>query len=277
MNIKTLLQLSTQQLHAVCDTPRLEAEVLMAKVLGLSRSELYIHSLQELSLEQERQFKDFIQRRLDKEPLAYLVGEKEFWSQPLKVTPDTLIPRPDTEALVEWVLKHFSASCALKVADLGTGSGAIALALASERPHWKITATDRSSAALAVAQFNATHLKLNALEFIQGDWCHALDDSNYDLILSNPPYIEANDPHLLELAYEPQEALVAEEGGLADLKKIIIDAHNYVRPGGYLVLEHGYTQSKAVQVLLEQQAYSSIQTHFDLNQQPRFTSAQKHD
>jgi len=194
---------------------------------------------------------------------------KEFWSLNLLVTTDTLIPRPETELLVELALKKLPLEHAM-LADLGTGSGAIALAIANERPKWRIHATDISSPALQLAQLNAEHLELtNHLTWHQGNWCQALGFKlleQFDAIISNPPYIAPRDPHLrqAELHFEPKIALIAEDNGLRDLQIIIITAKNYLRCGGYLLLEHGHTQAQAVQNLLQKNNYDGIETWQDL-------------
>ena len=273
MTLSALLnQLGQQLLHKV-ENPRLEADLLVAHVLKLSRAELYMRSNDTLSEEQINTILLLVARRTKQEPMAYILGHKEFWSLNLKVTPATLIPRPETEALVEWILDKFSNSANLKVADLGTGSGAIALALASERPLWKITATDASSSTLKIAQENAASLNIDSIEFRLGNWCEAFLDTHYDLIISNPPYIAENDPHLAALTYEPSSALIAKNSGLSDLTELIREAKNYLNEQGVLVLEHGFEQGPAVRKLFSEYGYDKIATQCDLGRQERFTTA----
>ena len=274
MNIASLLKQLNQKLQMVTNIPQLEAELLLAQVTQLSRAQLHAYSDRNLTTEELAALNNLLERRLNQEPIAYILGYKEFWSKSLHVTKDTLIPRPETENLVEWILNHFSKSQNLTVADLGTGSGAIAIALASEHPQWQITATDYNPNTLAVAQENAMQFQLNNIQFRLGDWFQALIHNDYDLIVSNPPYIAENDPYLPNLAHEPKAALVAKDSGLADLTILIRDAKNYLKPNGVLVLEHGYEQGAEVRQLLQKKNYKNIQTHRDLSGLERFTSAQ---
>lgn len=272
MKISTLLNTTTQALNSVADNPRLEAELLIAHALKLERAQLYAHSTDELSIMQEALVAQLVERRLHHEPIAYIVGHKEFWSLNLLVNSNTLIPRPETESLVEWILVHLPKD-KLSIADLGTGSGALALALAHERPLWEITATDNSEAALTVAKNNAKQLGLNHIEFRLGHWCDALIKKEYAAIISNPPYIAEHDSHLSKLKHEPTSALISKNQGLADLEKIISTAAPYLAKKGYLILEHGFDQGSAVRALLHQYNFTSIETRLDLNGQERFTTA----
>jgi len=245
--------------------PRLEAEILLAHVLKKPRSYLYSHPEKILSSQQLQLIKHYLQRRIDGEPIAYILGEKEFWSLSLEVNKHTLIPRPDTELLVEQVLKIIPANMKKTIVDLGTGSGAVALALARECPNCLIVATDLSAEALQIAKRNAKRLGLNNIEFYQGEWCAALPPTLYDIILSNPPYIPENDPHLLQgdLRFEPQQALVAGKDGLNALRSIVPQAKNFLQAGGYLFFEHGYDQGEAVRKLLLQHEFTDIVTAKD--------------
>jgi release factor glutamine methyltransferase len=209
-------------------------------------------------------------------PIAYLIGTKGFWNFDLKVTADVLVPRPETELLVEIILEHLDSKKQL-IADLGTGSGAIALALASERPEWQLVATDSSQAALNLAEENAKNLQLNNIEFRQGSWAAALKRENFDAIVSNPPYIDKGDTHLKQgdVRYEPVQALVAEDQGLADLKQIAAQALDKLKPGAILLMEHGYQQGEAVRHLLTQSGYNEIQTYKDLAGLERATMARR--
>jgi len=276
MSIRELLKEIQAQLNPVSDTPKLDAELLLMHSLQKSRTYLYTYSKTILTDKQSSILERILHRRLQGEPIAYILGYKEFWSLPIEITHDTLIPRPETEHLVEWALHHLSKKEKLDVADLGTGSGAIALALAKERPNWKITATEKSIKAIIVAQHNAKQKKKKNIGFYlnQGDhWCDGLPHSHYAAIISNPPYIAENDKILADfvLQYEPHSALIAKQQGLAELIKIIIEATHYLLPGGWLILEHGYNQANSVQDLMQHENYQAIQTHRDLAGHQRFT------
>lgn len=271
-SVKQLLQVATERLHA-SESATLDAQLLMLHVLQTSREALLAWPDRQLDYEQLEHFESLVCRREQGEPIAYITGYKSFWTLDLRVSPAVLIPRPDTECLVEWVLKHQAKEDYYRVADLGTGSGAIALALASERPHWEITATDISTATLAVAIENAEANQIKNIEFRQGTWCSALPSHDYDLIISNPPYIAATDPHLLanDLQYEPQQALVADNHGLEDLFLIAEQAVEHLNPNGALLLEHGFEQGPAVRDKLQQLGYQRIETLHDLAENERAT------
>jgi release factor glutamine methyltransferase len=254
---------------------RRDAEILLAHCLGKPRSALLAHPEASVCAQVTQQFADLLQRRTQGEPVAYLLGEKEFWSLPLKVTPDVLVPRPETEILIETVLAATARASRLLVLDLGTGSGAIALALAQERPNWNITATDRYPAATAIARDNATRLGL-CVELITGEWFQPLGGRRFDLIVSNPPYIAADDPVLAtpELTFEPQAALVAGPTGIEALAQIAARSPPHLTEGGRIVLEHGFDQAPRVRSLLETAGFSTIRTHRDLAGHERVTAAQ---
>lgn len=264
---------AARHLAATTDTPRLEAEALLAHALGTRRAYLFAWPERPLDAPAQARFADLLERRLRGEPLAYLTGEREFWSLRLQVTPDVLIPRPETELVVELALRLRPRATPQPVADLGTGSGAIALALASEAPAWQITATDRSEAALAVARRNAERLGLTNVEFALGDWCTALTRTDYALIVSNPPYIAQGDPHLERsgLPFEPRTALASGDDGLDALRSICATAGDYLIDGGWLILEHGASQGPSVQSLLQAHGFVEIATHADLAGLPRAT------
>ncbi|KAA0876557.1 peptide chain release factor N(5)-glutamine methyltransferase [Nitrincola tapanii] len=241
------------------ESPRLDAELLLSAVLEQERSYLFTWPERVLTPAQIQAYQQLLCRRQAGEPIAYLLGKASFWTLDLEVSSATLIPRPDTETLVEWVLAHYDAR-PYRVADLGTGTGAIALALASERPSWSLCASDRIPEALALAQRNAERLQLTQqIEFCLGSWCQALT-GKFDLILSNPPYIDAEDPHLQQgdVRFEPLSALVAPEQGLADIRELAEQAPEYLRPGGRLLLEHGWQQAAQVRTLLLALGYQEV-------------------
>jgi release factor glutamine methyltransferase len=262
-----LLQAAHEQLVAVTDQPLLEAEILLQYVLGVSRSHLRAWPEQAVTIEQARLFQSYVARRLQKEPIPYITGQHEFWSLPLAVTTATLIPRPETELLVEKVLTLFpDKQSAIRLADLGTGSGAIALALASERSNWGICAVDVSQSALQIASENAQTLGLKNISFYLGSWCTALPDLAFNVIVSNPPYIAETEwaDYAAGLQFEPRSALVAGADGLDDIRTIISDAKRYLLPGGYLLIEHGYQQAKAVQAIFLASGYQQVDSMADL-------------
>jgi release factor glutamine methyltransferase len=274
LELAILLQWGKQELIATSETSGLDAEILLANVLNVSRSYLLAFSEREITPDESALFRKLIQQRKQGIPIAYLTGQREFWSLDLRVTPDTLIPRPETELLVELVLCEQNHSEKI-LADLGTGSGAIALAIAHERPAWKIYATDFSEKALQVAQLNAERLQLKNVIFQQGSWCAALPKIKFDIIVSNPPYIAFNDPALESnvLRYEPQSALIAAENGLAALRCIVMEAKAYLQPKGKLMLEHGSEQGALVRSLFAEEGYQDIETYRDLAGFERVTLA----
>lgn len=244
-------------------------------VLEKPRSFLHAWPEKTLARQDKSKFLQLVERRLNGEPVAHITGEKEFWSRPLRITADVLIPRPDTELLVEKTLEIIPPSATFEIADLGTGSGAIAIALATERRECKITATDNSAQALLIAQQNCQALNINNVRCLKSDWCDLLEHKDYDIIVSNPPYIAENDPHLLQgdLPREPITALISGTDGLDDIKIISHQARLHLKTGGSLMLEHGYNQKEQVHNILEKLGYADIQCHHDLAGQPRVTSA----
>ncbi len=245
---------------------RNDAEALLSAVIDQSVATFIAHPQQPISEDEVADFQSLLERRARGEPVAYLLGQKEFWSLTLNVTPDVLIPRPETELLVEEVLAHAARHKVADILELGTGSGAIAVALAGELPQCAIVATDISAAALEVAKRNAQPLGWERIEFCSGDWFDAVAARRFDLIVSNPPYIAPDDPHLQQgdVRFEPDSALVSPPNGLADLERIIIGTPGYLNAGGTLLLEHGYDQSAAVRALLKQNSFVSIVTRRDL-------------
>ena len=271
ITIKQALRMAS---HAIAgsDTVQLDAELLLASALGKSRTYLYTWPEQVLSPSERSYFESVLERRVMGEPVAYILGTRDFWTLTLRVNRHVLIPRPETELLVETALALVTSQDA-RIADLGTGSGAIALALASERPAWNIVATDMSTAALSLASDNATVLKIPNVEFRQGSWCEALPLTLFDLIASNPPYIDSADAHLTQgdLRFEPRSALVASDGGLADIRMLCSQAPQCLKPGGWLLLEHGWTQGQAVAAIMQSNGLESVQTLKDLNDNDRVT------
>ncbi|UZD55466.1 peptide chain release factor N(5)-glutamine methyltransferase [Caldimonas aquatica] len=260
---------------------RLDAQLLLLHALGRDtggggRAWLLAHDADPLPADAARRYDTLVQRRARGEPLAYLVGWREFYGLRLEVNPDVLVPRPDTETLVEWALDCLPRPpAAPQVLDLGTGSGAIALALAHAAPHAHVTGTDCSGKALAVARRNAERLGL-AVRWREGRWFEAVArDEVYDLIVSNPPYIAEGDPHLPALAHEPRSALAAGPHGLNDLATIVADARAHLRAGAWLLLEHGHDQAEAVQRLLREHDYADVATRSDLAGRPRCTGGRR--
>lgn len=245
--------------------PALDAEVLLAHALNRPRSHLYAWPEQAPDADAQARFDHLMRRRAQGEPLAHLTGRREFWSLTLEVSAASLVPRPETEGVVSLALALVHKPRA-RIADLGTGSGAIALALAGERPGWQLIATDQSRAALHIAQANALRLGSGNVHFAQGDWCKSLDLPCFDAIVANPPYVCSDDALLTTapLCFEPRAALDGGADGLDALRCIIADAPDHLCPGGWLVLEHGRDQGRAVRALLAAHAYREVQTHPDL-------------
>jgi release factor glutamine methyltransferase len=269
-DVRNMLAAATQQLG-----DRAEAELLLLHVVKQPRSWLFTHADDDLDLDVQTAYADLLERRARGEPVAYITGSRGFWSLELEVTPATLIPRPETELLVELALQRLPRDSACAVADLGTGSGAVALALASERPCCRVTATDASEAALEVARRNAARLGIGNVVFAQGDWMAPLGDARFELIVSNPPYIEAGDAHLArgDLRFEPPTALASGNDGLDDIRRIVASAREHLLPGGWLLFEHGWNQGDAARALLDQAGYTDVFTAQDLEQRDRVSGA----
>jgi release factor glutamine methyltransferase len=277
LSIQDALKYAHETLAEGNDNFMLEAALLLAHVLGVTRTHLHTRPEQLLRESQRQAFFDFIARRKAGEPVAYLLGHREFWSLDLIVNKHTLIPRPETESLVEAALMLIPQQAESHVLDLGTGSGAIALAIASERPQCKIIATDLCPRALEVARTNAERLNLSNVEFREGSWFTPFCDERFDIIVSNPPYVAEHDPHLAkgDLPAEPSLALVAGANGMEMLTAIAQQAPHYLQEGGWLLMEHGYDQAAGVAALLNKANYRHVRTWRDLAGHERITSGQR--
>ncbi|AHM73650.1 peptide chain release factor N(5)-glutamine methyltransferase [Yersinia hibernica] len=273
MNYQQWLSLTAAR-FSQSDSPKRDAEILLSFVTGRARTYLLAFGETVLTAEQLAALAPLAARRELGEPIAYLVGEREFWSLPLSVSSATLIPRPDTECLVEQALAHI-ANTPCRILDLGTGTGAIALALASERPDCTVVGVDIKAYAVALARHNAEKLAIDNVHFLQSRWFDSVA-GRFALIVSNPPYIDANDPHLNEgdVRYEPHSALVAPAEGMADLIEIIHQSPGYLETGGWLMLEHGWQQAEAVQNHLNNTGFSAVMTYKDYGNNDRVTLGQ---
>ncbi len=271
MNISQLLQ-SAVQLNHLSDTSRLDCELLLCYLLDVDRTYLKTWPDRELSETIEEQFQQLLQRRIIGEPVAYLIGTQGFWTLDLKVSADTLIPRPETELLVEAALELELPQQA-KVLDLGTGTGAIALALATEQSRWQVSAVDLMPGAVQLAKENCQRCQLENVEIFQSHWFADIAPQSFDLIVSNPPYIETDDAHLTQgdVRFEPASALVSGPQGLDDLRLLVAQSVNYLVDCGWLIVEHGYQQGPAVRDLFEQAGFALVETRVDLNNLERIT------
>lgn len=270
MQIKDALKLHSK-LTSVSDSPQLDIEYLLCHVLGKSGSYLYTWPDRELSEVQQEQLSRYLERRLKGEPIAHIIGSRGFWSLDLEVSTNTLIPRPDTEILVEKALELCQKKKA-RVADLGTGTGAIALALASEQPGWDIVASDFVPEAAELAERNRLRLRFDNVQVLEGSWFEP-HSGTYDLIVSNPPYIDPDDPHLAQgdVRFEPLSALTADHNGMADIELIADQARDYLKKEGCLIFEHGYDQGEQCRSLLQRLGYTGVGTQQDYGQNDRVT------
>jgi release factor glutamine methyltransferase len=283
MTVRTLLHQAQQALMHTSSTPRLDADILMMHCLKQPRGFLYHHDHLTLTTAQRTAFTSYLKRRLSGEPIAYITGEKEFWSRRFIVTPQTLIPRPETEHLVEWALNRLPGNQSLHIAELGTGCGAIAITLSLEQPKWHINATEYSQAALTIARKNAQALGAEHIFFYHNPhcdhWCCPLPQNiKFSAIISNPPYLSLDDTDIQQnvLHYEPVSALLAKNNGLAALTAIIREAKDYLTADGYLALEHGHQQAANVQKIMHHYGYQAIQTYRDLCHHDRLTVGVQH-
>ena len=274
---KGLVDDATKQIYSQSDTPRIDAEVLIQHVTGQSMAWLIAYGDTPASAEHIKSFYELVRRRGHGEPVAYIIGVRDFWTLTLKVDENVLIPRPDTEALVDSALESLARDQSLDVLDLGTGSGAIALSIAKERSMAKVIATDLHDGALNVAKANAVDNDINNVEFRQGGWFEPIDGKEqFDLIASNPPYVEPGDAHLSQgdLRFEPITALVAGNQGLADLHNIIENAPRFLKDGATLIVEHGYNQAEQVAEAFSKNGFQHIELVKDINDLPRCTRGQ---
>lgn len=269
--VADILQHGVRTLMRSSDSPRLDAELMLGKVLGLSRSALIARGGDRVSGDEQRTFMELLDRRLSGAPVAYLTGTREFWSLPLAITPAVLVPRPETEMLVQHALNLIPMERPSSVLDLGTGSGAIALAIASERPRAQVTGVDISAPALDVALQNSRNLGFSNIEWRLGSWFDAVPGGRFDLVVANPPYVADDDPALAKLSKEPAVALNCGPTGLEALSAIAANAAAHLHERGWLILEHGSDQAPQVAQLLELHGFSSIRSHLDLSRKPRVT------
>ncbi|MBC7982389.1 MAG: peptide chain release factor N(5)-glutamine methyltransferase [Candidatus Obscuribacterales bacterium] len=271
------LKTAVAQLHGVSDSPQLDAEILLHAVTGMHRARAYARPEELLTREQLEDLQVVLARRQRGEPIAYITRVQEFWSMPLVVSPAVLIPRPETELLVERALELVPLNQPSRVLDMGTGSGAIALAIACARPHAQVLAIDVSDAALAIAATNLTNLKVRNLELRRSDWYSAVVGERFDLIVSNPPYVAADDPALAPsvAAFEPRHAVIAGESGLEAIERIVSQAAGHLLPQGCLALEHGWKQGTEVRGLLVRAGFSRVRSHRDLAGHDRVTEGHR--
>lgn len=273
LRIDTALARATDALGKASESPRLDAELLLARALDVSRSFLVAHADEEFDSAAGERFQSAVDQRADGMPLAYITGEKEFWSMTLVVTPATLVPRPDTEILVDHALRQIPRKSTLHILDLGTGSGAVALAIARERPLCEVVATDMSEEALAVARENARRQKVPNIEFIRGNWLEPVKARCFDVIVSNPPYVADDDPHFDDLRFEPRLALAAGREGLDAIRIIATEAVNVLNSSGIILIEHGESQQDAIADILASNGWHDIDCVRDLAGLPRVTTA----
>lgn len=273
-DIKTILHEANHMLSDHSSTARLDAEVLLAFTLNVNRSFLYAHGTDQLSDHLAQRYHDLCVMRRKGHPIAYLTGVREFWSLPLCVNEATLIPRPDTELLVEKTLALLHHKPSASLLELGTGSGAVVLALAKERPQWSFWACDKYEETLDVARGNANQLNLKTVNFILSDWFESIPSYRFDAIISNPPYLAEDDPHqhLGDLRFEPKHALISGQEGLDDIRHIIETGPDFLKPNGFLMLEHGFDQEPMIKKLFQDHHYTNISSFYDIENRMRVTA-----
>ncbi|MBL1320443.1 MAG: peptide chain release factor N(5)-glutamine methyltransferase [Methylophaga sp.] len=274
MNISQALIYGREKL-VESESPEFDAQVLLCHVLSCQTTFIHSRADQQLNQQQYNAFEQSIKQRQQGQPISHITGQRGFWALDLNVTADTLIPRPDTELLVELALSKFTPN--MIVADLGTGSGAIALSLAYEQPTSQILAMDQSSSALIIAKKNAVQNQLNNVSFWQGQWLEAVAGSTLDLVVSNPPYIREDDPHLLkgDVRFEPLAALISGEDGLDDIRIIVRQAQRCLKSSGWLLVEHGYDQAQQVQESFHERGFTNVSSHQDFGGNDRVVMGQK--
>jgi release factor glutamine methyltransferase len=275
LNIRDVLEDATRRLEALSDAARLDAELLLARAIDMPRSYLFAHPEEPLDELTIGRFGEALDRRLAGEPMAYITGTREFWSLELMVTPATLVPRPETELLVDLALREIPRRTEWTILDLGTGSGAIAIAIASERPLATVVATDISPAAVEVARQNARQLDVPNIEFLEGDWTEPVHGRTFNVVVSNPPYVRSGDDALDALRCEPRPALCAGDDGLDAIRTLARDCGTLLEPGGVLMLEHGAEQRDSVAALLLEHGWSGVECRTDYAGLPRVTVARR--
>ncbi len=277
MNIQQALQQADSSLSEVSPTATLDAQVLLSHVLQCNTAHIAAWPEKDLSKEQQTKYLNLIQQRSQGIPVAYLTQQREFWSLIFAVNDSTLIPRPDTETLVEYILSNFNDKDDLTLLDLGTGTGAIAISIASERPSWQIVASDFSEDALVLAKQNSETHQTSRITFIQSDWFTEISRSNFDIIVCNPPYIAADDPHLQQgdVRFEPESALISGEAGMDDIEHLCLHAKDHLKDGGSFIVEHGYNQQHLVAECFAKNNFIDIEQKQDLAGHVRMTAGEK--
>jgi len=273
MNIKNIMRDLSVKLSKVSSSPNLDSEILLMKALRVSRAYLHTYNDKVISESKKKLIEELLNRRMNKEPIAYILGKKEFWSRDFYINQHTLIPRPESEMLVELIIKANARKKISSILELGTGSGCISVSLAKELSHSQIVSIDICAKALEVANKNAQYYGVNNISFIKSDWFNKLDNQKFDCIVSNPPYISEDDPYLSELTFEPSKALVSGDDGLEAIEIISSNAAEYLSPGGKIYIEHGNDQEKEVQKIFELNNWRDIICHRDYGGLPRITTA----
>ncbi|MBT4494172.1 MAG: peptide chain release factor N(5)-glutamine methyltransferase [Gammaproteobacteria bacterium] len=272
MRTDVLLSLSSLKLDGISDTPLLDCQIMLGHVLGKPREWLYGHSDATLTDTETTCFQQMLTRRQNGEPIAYITGTRSFWKREFMVTPAVLIPRPETELIIDTVLERLD-DASINVLDLGTGSGAIAISLAAERTTWQVTGIDNSGEALSIARLNGEGL-LN-LDWLEGSWCNGIKAASVDLIVSNPPYVEEGDSHLDQLTFEPVSALTSGPDGLDAIRDIVPAGYHCLKTGGLLIVEHGYRQQPTVMSLFDAAGFKDVEGLVDLQGNPRLVLGKK--